>query len=400
MYETFLLVAGGVSFFWISGLIQGMLPVFKKKEEADESLGGKSPVLFNAFLILFFLSILAGLFVWVFEKSIAEILNLYSNHIPYLKILVLYIIFSGPNNLIEYIFLLKNKSKHIITYGIISMLVQLVMLTAPVLLGYDLGYGLYGLLGTHLLRFVLLLWLLNKYSVFRIAWSYIRSHVNLSYPLILSIFLSGSAKYIDGFLVSYHFNEATFAVFRYGARELPLTILLANAFSNAMIPEFADRSRVNVSMQSLKDKSRKLMRILFPITIALLLSSKFLYPIVFNPDFSRSAEIFNVYLLLIISRLIFPQTILIGRQYTKIIMQSSLFELIINVVASVLLIREYGIIGVAYATVIAFFFQKIYMVIYTRKSLDIRPATYIPVREMGIWSFLTVAVYLAVVFLY
>ncbi|MFO7790898.1 MAG: hypothetical protein R6V32_10025, partial [Bacteroidales bacterium] len=29
IYETFLLIAGGVSFFWISGLIQALMPLFK-----------------------------------------------------------------------------------------------------------------------------------------------------------------------------------------------------------------------------------------------------------------------------------------------------------------------------------------------------------------------------------
>ena len=67
------------------------------------------------------------------------------------------IIVSGPVNLIEYFYLLKNKAIHIIIYGLLSFALQLVCVTLPVLLGYDLGYGLYGLVYVNILRFGVLI---------------------------------------------------------------------------------------------------------------------------------------------------------------------------------------------------------------------------------------------------
>ncbi|MDP2336448.1 MAG: hypothetical protein Q8N05_08375 [Bacteroidota bacterium] len=62
---------------------------------------------------------------------------------------------------------------------------------------------------------------------------------------VFSLLLSGSGQYIDGFIITAWFDDATFAVFRYGARKFPLVIiLLANAFSSSVLPGFANRSNL------------------------------------------------------------------------------------------------------------------------------------------------------------
>lgn len=398
IYETFLLIAGGVSFFWISGLIQSLMPLFRASQAFGNSELKNNPLLFNSFFILLVFSSLAGLFVFVSNESIAGFLGLHTDKLPYLKILVAYIILSGPNNLIEYIFLLKNQSKSIVLYGIVSFSLQLIFVTAPILLGYDLGYGLYGLVAVNMLKFLYLIRLIFRHSKFQLSFLYIREHLGLATPLIFSILLSGSASYVDGFLVSNRFSEATFAIFRYGARELPFVVLLANAFSNAMIPEFSGKININDSLAVLRRRSKKLINILFPASILLLLTSKLLYPIIFNPDFKESADVFNIYLLIIVSRLIFPQTILIGQKKTKIVLFSSFIELSINIALSLLLIGKLGIEGVALATLIAYLAQKLLMMGYLSGKMHIKISDYIPVKSWLMWSLVITIVYALVRF--
>jgi O-antigen/teichoic acid export membrane protein len=399
IYETFLLIAGGVSFFWISGLIQSLMPLFKSNRSLAED-GENSPVLFNSALLMLFMSTLAGVVVWLADDFLADILSLHTSSVPYLKILVAYIILSGPNNLIEYIFLLKNQSKKIIIYAIVSLSLQLIFVTTPVLLGYDLGYGLYGLVAVNMLKFLLLMVLIRRYSRISFSPAYLREHILLAAPLVFSVLLSGSANYFDGFLVSYHFDEAKFAVFRYGARELPFVVLVANAFSNAMIPEFTLDAGREMAMEKLKQRSAKLMLILYPLTIVFLLTSRWLYPLVFNPSFIESATVFNVYLLLIFSRLLFPQTILVGWKKTRAIMVSSMVEVIINISLSIWLIQVMGIVGVAWATVIAYMAQKLVLMAYLWIRKNISPLAYVPVKSWIAWSILLVIAYAGASVLY
>ena len=63
--------------------------------------------------------------------------------------------------------------------------------------------------------------------------------------------------------------------------------------------------------------------------------------------------------MLIVSRLVFPQTILIGLQKNKAIMVASFLEIILNVAFSILFMQFWGLAGVAYGTVCAYAFEKL-----------------------------------------
>ena len=138
------------------------------------------------------------------------------------------------------------------------------------------------------------------------------------------------------------------------------------------------------------------MHLLFPISILLILTSKILFPIVFNAKFEASASVFNVFLLLIISRLAFPQTILIGLRKTRVIMVAAFLEICINISASLLLLPVFGLIGVAMGTVIAYFAEKIILILYLRMALNIHPKEYIPMALGSLYSTLLVICYLLV----
>ncbi len=384
VYETFILIAGSVSFFWMGGMLQSLLSNFNNNKffKSNE----KSPLLFNVFILFVLFSLFSAILVFSLQPVIANIFSLSGDKIPYMKILFMYLVFSGPANLIEYIYLLKNQSARIVIYGISTFTVQLFCVTVPVLLGYDLGYGLYGLVFINMIRFIWLSILIYKYSEFKLSIDYIKDYLKLSLPLILSMLLSGSANYIDGFIISFRFSEASFAIFRYGARELPFIILLTNAFGNAMTPKIADIENRANSMKELKDGTLRLMHYLYPTAILFILTSKYLYPIVFNPQFLESATIFNIYILIILTRFVFARIILIGIQKTNIILYSSLIEIILNVCLSLILINYYGIVGVAYATVIAYAIEKMFLVIVLKYKYNINLREYLNIKTYIIYS--------------
>ena len=204
--------------------------------------------------------------------------------------------------------------------------------------------------------------------------------------------ISGFPPVFDSWLVGWFYkDESSFAIFRYGARELPLAIALANALSAAMIPEVTKNKTAAFTI--IKQKSLKLYHLLFPLSILLMLTSKWWFPLVFNADFEGSAEIFNVFLLVIISRLVFPQTILMALKETKIILGISILELLLNVVLSILLVQKFGLIGIAFGTVAAFWFEKIAIAIYLHFKHEISFENYTPVGWFLGYSFLLVLSY-------
>lgn len=390
-YEQFIFLSTGISFFWLNGLIRGLLPISKEDGKAQ-----LSPI-FNAFLLISFFTILVILLLVVLGNQISGAL-LSKSHIPYLPLLLVYLFFSIPANLIEYYFLLKNQSREIVIYGIVSFSLMLLLVSLPVLLGFGILVALYGLLTVAILRYLYLLFLLVRGKETRFSPQFMKDHLTLASPLIVSALLSGSAQYVDGFIVTSRFDDATFAVFRFGARELPLVALMANAFSNAMLPEFGNPKTIDSVLNRVKNKSIRLANYLFPLSGLLLLLSHGLFPVLFNASFRDSATIFNIYLLLVTSRLIFPQTVLIGLKKTSLIATASFLELVVNVSLSLWFVTFWGIQGIAYATVIAFLFEKVFLLVMLRHSLNIPITKYQNIFRHLIYSLLLLAVFYLVEF--
>ena len=397
-YEFFLFVVALFSSFWINGLIQAFLPLYKNNK-SFENKTVRSPEIFNAWLLISFLTLLIILVLLIFNRLLAELLTS-KNSFPYLQLVLLYIFFVSPAYLIEYIYLLKNRPHSILKYGFTVFPLQFVLVSLPAILGHGIEYCLAGLVVSAFLRYLWLLVLLKKYALLSFSGSFIREHLHYGYPLILTTFLGASANYIDGFLVLNRFDSSTFAIFRYGAKEFPLVLLMANALSNAMIPEFSQKGNFSTSLSALRKKSKTLMHLLFPITIGFMILSPWLYPIIFSTDFVESAVIFNIYLLLITSRLLFPHSLLIGMKKTKIILYASVAEFFINISLSLIFIGFWGIRGVAFATVIAYASQKIIWLIYNNVKLKIPSNSYMPVNLHILYSALTLVVFTITYLLY
>ncbi len=103
-----------------------------------------------------------------------------------------------------------------------------------------------------------------------------------------------------------------------------------------------------------------------------------------------------MYLLLIIPRLVFPQTILIGLKKTKIILVASSIEIVLNVLLSIYLVRYYGTVGVALATVIVYIFEKAFLVSYNHYGLNIPPKRYIPVKTYLVYTVLIILTFVLI----
>ncbi len=390
-WEMFMFIAGLITFFWVTGIIQSLLPLYHRNRtyhKMGDNGSSKSPEIFNAFLLLCFFSVL----FFILGHSIKNNFSVFhfSGDVPYINLLLLYILLSSPVCLIEYIYLLNNRSYRIFQYGLYTFSAQLILIVAPLYFGKDIIWSIYGLLAITGIRWIWLIVLLRRYTEMKISVEFMKEHLYLGAPLILTSLISGSAQYTDGVIISAVYRDpAIFAWFRYGAKEFPLVLMLANGLSNAMLPEFSTRERMKESLAKIRAKSKRLMHILFPSAILMMLFTRWIYPRMFNPEFQKSADIFLIYSLLIIPRLIFPQTIIVGRKKTHITLIAAILELVINIPLSLLMIRwGYNIVGVALSTFIVYTIGKGFLAGYLWIKMNIKPSEYIPLRLYGFYSLL------------
>lgn len=390
-WEMFMFIAGLMSFFWVTGVIQSLLPLYHRNKtysKMGDNGSTKSPEIFNAFLLLCFFSLL----FFVLGHSLKNSFSVFhfSGNVPYLNLLLLYILLSSPVCLIEYIYLLNNRSYRIFQYGLITFTAQMILIIAPILFGKDIIWSIWGLLGITALRWVWLLILLRRYTEMKISVEFMKEHLYLGVPLILTSLISGSAQYTDGVIISAVYRDPEmFALFRYGAKEFPLVLMLANGLSSAMLPEFSTRERMKESLAKIRVKSKRLMHFLFPSAMIMMLITRWIYPRMFNSEFQKSADIFLIYSLLIIPRLVFPQTVIVGRKKTHISLIAAILELAINIPLSLLMIKwGYKIVGVALSTFIVYTIGKAFLIGYLYFKMNIKPSEYIPVKLYAFYSIL------------
>lgn len=398
-WEMFMFIAGLMTFFWVTGIIQSLLPLYHRNKtfrKIGDNGTAKSPEIFNAFLLLCFFSLLFFILGHTIKNNFSVFH--YSGNVPYINLLLLYILLNSPVQIIEYIYLLNNRAYRIFQYGVYTFLAQLILIILPLTMGKDLIWSIYGLLGITVVRWVWLIILLRRYTEIVVSYEFMKEHLYLGIPLILTTLISGSAQYTDGVIVSAVFRDPEkFALFRYGAKEFPLVLMMANGLSNAMLPEFSTRERMVDSLAKIRAKSKRLIHFLFPAAILMMIFARWIYPRMFNADFYRSADVFLIYSLLIIPRLVFPQTIIVGRKKTHITLIAAIIELAFNIPLSLLMLKlGYGLPGVALSTLAVYIISKAFLIGYLWYKMNIRPSEYIPVRLYAFYCVLIAIVFVLI----
>ena len=391
IYESLTLIGVSFTYFWVSGVINTFMPYYHSVEAE------KRPVLiFNVFTLLVSLSLLCFLLLLVLKPVFfnPDSVSIGSQSHLYLYFLI-YNLFNAPAFFMEYLLMVKNRPKAVVGYGLFSFSVQILSLSVPLFFGYSLQVAVLVLAAGSFLKFILLSGYISRISKPVFSFDIIKVFLNKAVPAILTLVVGGSMPYIDSYIVLHFFNKPTFAIYQYGAREMPLVLLMANALSNVFSGDIAAShtiKNVPATLEKLKQGSQRLMHRLFPVTIILIIFSSFLFGHVYSSAFVGSAAIFNVFMLLTVSRLIFPQTVLTGLLKNKQMLLFGGVEWIINLVLDLVFLYWFGLIGIAYATMIAYYVERAIQVNYLNK-IGYAPSAYLPLKVWGVYSLVVIGVY-------
>lgn len=359
-----------MTFFWSDALLRGYLAHPKLKDDSQSA---------TSFFLLFFLMSVLAMLLLVAGRQFLVPLFTGRNDLEGLGLFVMYQILIVPLWMAPFIGILKGQNILLASLFILigpAFAVWTGYTSIPQIQGVLLGLFCYALVG--------FVWVLTKTKLIRdIRLGKIVEMVwPAAWPLMLYAVSNGLARSFDAWLVAREFDESTFAVFRYGAREFPLVVAISTALTTAMIPRlFSDQA-----LGELRARSIRVMHSSYPIIALLILSSPLLFKLVFGLAYVQSAGIFNIYLLLTLTQLVFPQSILIARGQTKLLWWVSIAELAINVIASLLLMPNFGLAGIAFGTLIAFTFEKVVLFYFIDKKFGIKVQQIIDLR---IWIFYT-----------
>jgi O-antigen/teichoic acid export membrane protein len=370
-YELIIFIVSTLTSFWSIGFKNALLSYY---ENCDDNT--KDGLLQVVFLILLSVSAIFGLIITFFPAILTLVFNagISSSHTPYIASLLL---ISAPLMLIENILLLRKEARTLLNFTIFNLVLSTAVVTFFAVFYSSLDGFLWCLLVVSGIKFLYLLYLVWHGRCIKWPAALVSTFMIFSIPAILSVLTGSAMDYVDGWFVSKYFDVQTFAIFRYGSRELPLSSVLFASLSAALTPMLMANGFFT---QVLKQKATYLMHFMFPASILLMITSPFIFENIYSPLFRQSAFIFNIYLLILTSRVLIPQAVNYAKQQFNIVFLSGIIELIANIILSYWWMHLWGVYGLAFATVVANFIQKFILILYNKSFNNIPFSYYIDVK--------------------
>lgn len=390
-YEVIIFVVTSVSFFWSIGMKNALLSYYPSMPEVE-----KPVLLATVFWILTGFSLLVSVLFFIFDGYLVQLFTSF-DFVPAMEYGALYLLVSVPLVLIENVLYLRGDARSLMKYSHWSHAVMLFFVGLAAIWSAELTSFFIAMILWSFIR-----WVYFLVFVFQSQWQLWNRKMAISFtlfslPIILNVFLGSVMDMIDGLFVMHYFDEAFFPIFRYGAREMPFSTLLFSSLSAAMIPLLIKNG---MSSSEVKVRVTRLMHFVFPVAILLMLLSPFIFPMVYNADFKQSAFIFNIYLLILTSRVLLPQAYNFALHQHKVIVWTSILEIIFNVLLSFWWVQYWGVYGLAMATVVAYFIQKILLVLYNSRINHIPLQQYLPIKWYIIYVSVMVVAFLISNFIY
>lgn len=376
-FEWFIFLANVASFFWGMGLKNAFMSFYPKLDSKE-----KSKLIFSIASLFMLLGMMAFGVLYVIDLPRMDLL--YS----YLPWLFCFLVLGTTASMAEHILIVEDKSEELFYYGFLSYTTYFLGLSGIAFLYKSIQPLFIGLACWAVFRFIYFLWIAYRQSIFSFDFKLILKFVVFGLPLIVHVLLGAGMEFVDGYLVEAYFERSEFTYYRYGARELPINTILISAMASALIP-FAVVN-LDSCLSQIKLRTSRLMNYLFPVSMVLMVLSPWIFKYVYSSEFLISAQIFNIYLLIICSRILLPQVIIYAKHRNSLLMLVSIIEFALNISLSLYLMQYFGLMGIAFATVIAFFIQKLILIFYNHIVLKISLNTYLNIPK---YIFFTIALY-------
>lgn len=351
-FEASMLLSVSFSFFAVAALSHCLYPLIAGTEETR-----KNTLYFHNFLVYTFTGIIAAFCIIGFSFVLTPELNRTSVYLT-----ALYTLFHTASFFAEHFLIIEKKSKLVIVWGLGSFGMQIAAVSIPLVLWNNLNLALGCLMVVSFARFsVNAILILTRTAFLRVQRQILWQILQLSGPVMLSLLSSGGFVYIIQYLVHAQSTPLEFALFRYGTREFPLFAILTNAFSSIY------SSRLASGDQKLPDLRRLSHQVFIP-AIALMLLSPFLFRWFLNHELAPAWIYFNVLLLGVPAKLVFPQSVLLAFGQTHKMLYASIIEGFGGLIIAVFAMSYFGLIGAVIALVCAYILEKIVLIFYCRKS--------------------------------
>jgi O-antigen/teichoic acid export membrane protein len=240
----------------------------------------------------------------------------------------------------------------------LSDLAKAVFCLLPVLVLPTLEVLLLGAIAFGLLRSGATLWYLAREfgRELRPDWELLKQQLIYALPFAMYVLVHIMQETFHQYVVSYHFDAATFAIYAVGCLQIPLVDLFAHSTSNVMMVRMTgmiQEGRGHGVVALWHDTTRKLALIFFPLTGLLLVNARELILLLFTENYLASTPIFMVGSLAILLAVFQIDGVLRVYAQTRFLFVLNLIRLLVIAAFIQWFLSIFHLVGAVLITVIA-----------------------------------------------
>jgi len=350
----------------------------------------KKGVLIDNLLLLFILSIIFSIFLLVGGH---ELLSMRFNNPDLnstLKWMIPYPIFVMPASILGAVLLTQNKTLTLTLYNILSSLAITLLATIAILITKSYTGPLLIQIYFPLLLLPIILWLCYKNVPGDFALPNRKSMIEMlkySIPLGLASMLGMIMLETNKIVVSFMCTPEQFANYVNGAIEIPLIGVVTGSISTVILVDMTKYIHLNNKPEALKlfkKAALKSSAILFPVMIFLLTVGREFIVTLFSEKYLESVKPFYVFLFVLPIRIVLYGSALMALNKPKVILYRSAFDLLINTLLSIILIKLLGYLGAAIATILTLYLWTVpYNLYKIAQGFEVNSLDTLPFKKIG-----------------
>ncbi len=350
---------------------------------------------FNTLAVLGMFGMISLGALWFWRAEVAELLN-NPGLAAYIPLLGVYLLFMLIAVVLEIVMTVRRQHLAASCAYAASDLVRAMLYIAPVLIFSDLRGLMLGAIAFAMIRLTAtLIYIRREFGeTLRPDRASLRQQLAYAVPFGVAGLIEVLQMNLHLYVVSYHFDTATFAIYAVGCLQIPLSDYLMTSTSNVMMVNMRERMLAGdrESVVSIwLDSVRKLALIFFPMVAGLLITANALIVMLFTSAYERSAPIFMVWTLAMLFATLMTDGALRVLAETRFLILQNLLRLVLIVAMIQWFLARFDLMGAILVTLLATAVAKVFALARIKHVLKIPLARLLPWRSLGLTALIASA---------
>ncbi len=209
-----------------------------------------------------------------------------------------------------------------------------------------------------------------------------KDQLSYAIPLGLAAVVLTLFAQTDKYIITHYMGAGAFAVYSIGAMQLPFVDLIRSSITNVTFPlmaEYQKEERYDEILGLWRRATLRTAVLFFPIFVFLEIAAKPFITILFRETYAAAVPVFMIYLLLFLRSTIETGSVIMVFKKNAFLFKVNVIAFVANVILSVAMYKQFGRLGVPFATVIVAYLMNALNVVKAGQLLDV------PVLKLMPW---------------